>query len=59
MEKACDQLEEAIQALQNSVTFDAVGVLIESALDELLRLTGRQVNSAVVDAVFSQFCVGK
>jgi len=59
LEKACDQLEEAIQALQNSVTLDAVGVLIESALDELLRLTGRQVNTAVVDAVFSQFCVGK
>ena len=40
-------------------TFDAVTVLIGAAADELLTLTGEKATEAVVDEVFSRFCVGK
>ena len=41
------------------MTFDAVTVMVESAIDALLELTGEKTSETVVDAVFSQFCVGK
>lgn len=52
-------LSEAREALQKNMTLDAVTVLLESAVQALLDLTGRSAGEAVVDAVFSQFCVGK
>lgn len=41
------------------MTFDAVTVLIEDAIDALMEITGEKVTDAVVDSVFSNFCVGK
>ena len=38
---------------------DAVTVLLEEAADALLTLTGERVSDAVVNDVFSRFCVGK
>ena len=40
-------------------TLDAVTVMIEEALSYLLELTGEKASEAVVDEVFSRFCVGK
>ena len=51
--------EEAVQALEEGVTLDAVSVCLDEAIGPLLELTGRRVSDAVVDAVFAQFCVGK
>ncbi len=50
---------EALEAVRSGMTFDAVTVMVESAIDALLELTGEKTSEAVVDAVFSQFCVGK
>ena len=50
---------EALSAVRSGITFDAVTVLVESAIDALLELTGEKTSEAVVDAVFAQFCVGK
>ena len=50
---------EALQSVKSGFTFDAVTVLVESAMDALLELTGEKTSEAVVDAVFSHFCVGK
>jgi len=36
-----------------------VTVLLEEAADALLTLTGERVSDAVVNDVFSRFCVGK
>ena len=57
--RAADLLEQAQTAVKAGVTFDAVTVLIEEAIDALLELTGERTTDAVVDAVFANFCVGK
>ena len=41
------------------MTLDAVTVSLEGAVASLLELTGEKVTDAVVDEVFSRFCVGK
>ena len=53
------QVKEAISALDYGVMLDAVTVLIDEALQPLLELTGEKATEAVVDEVFSRFCVGK
>ncbi len=56
---ALNHIEEAIFALNMGVTLDAVNVCADCAIDSLLELTGDRATSAVVDEVFSRFCVGK
>ena len=52
-------MENAVEAIKMGFTMDAVGINIESAISVLLELTGEKVTDAVVNEVFSQFCVGK
>lgn len=52
-------LQEALDAIQTGFTMDAVDINIESAISVLLELTGEKVTDAVVNEVFSHFCVGK
>ena len=56
---ALTSIEEALSALRAGVTFDAVTVVIEDGINSLSELTGERVTEAVVDKVFSRFCVGK
>ncbi len=56
---AFEHIEAAEGALAMGETFDAVTVLIGAAADELLTLTGEKATEAVVNEVFSRFCVGK
>ncbi|MBR5495762.1 MAG: tRNA uridine-5-carboxymethylaminomethyl(34) synthesis GTPase MnmE, partial [Oscillospiraceae bacterium] len=57
--RAKTQLTEAIDTLEGGYTLDAVTVALETAIESLLELTGQRVTNAVVDEVFSRFCVGK
>lgn len=57
--KTKNSLEEAKQALEIGMTFDAVNVNIEEAIENILELTGERVSEVVVDNVFHNFCVGK
>ena len=52
-------LEEAKNALEIGMTFDAVTISIEEAISELLELTGEKASDEIVDKVFHNFCVGK
>lgn len=52
-------LEEAIFALESGITLDAVTVMVEDSIDNLLELTGKRTSEEVVNNLFSQFCVGK
>lgn len=52
-------VDSAVSALKNGEFLDAVNVLVDEAEQYLLSLTGRKVTDAVVDEVFSRFCVGK
>lgn len=58
-EKAKEEIDEAITAIEVGVTLDAVEVLLEEASTALLTLSGKRVTEAVVDQIFSKFCVGK
>ncbi len=56
---ALKSVKEGLSALQIGMTFDAVTVTIEDAIDSLLELTGERTSDAVIDKVFHNFCVGK
>lgn len=58
-EEALSSIKEAIDAVETGMTMDAVNVCIDSAIEQLLELTGKKAREAVVDEVFSRFCVGK
>lgn len=57
--RAISHIEEAVSAINGGITLDAVNVCADCAIDALLELTGEKATSAVVDEVFSRFCVGK
>lgn len=57
--EALAAVNEALDGLKNGITLDAVNVSVDSAISALLELTGEKATDAVVDEVFSQFCVGK
>lgn len=57
--RAKQYIEESLDALNIGMTLDAVTVSIEMAIDALLELTGGRITTALVDQVFSHFCVGK
>lgn len=58
-ERAKAAFDEARQALRGGATLDAVTILIDDGENALLELTGERASEAVVDEVFSHFCVGK
>lgn len=57
--EALAAVEEALTGLKAGITLDAVNVSVDSAISALLELSGEKATEAVVDEVFSQFCVGK
>lgn len=57
--KAKASLNDALEALKFGMTFDAVEVALEEAIENILELTGERVSVVVVDNVFHNFCVGK
>ncbi|MBR2734599.1 MAG: tRNA uridine-5-carboxymethylaminomethyl(34) synthesis GTPase MnmE, partial [Clostridia bacterium] len=59
LKKAAEILEEIINQLSSGITLDAVTVLMQDALSVFMEFTGENVSEAVVNKVFSKFCVGK
>ena len=57
--EAYDALKQALAAAEAEETFDAVTVMTDLAASRLMELTGEKATEAVVDEVFSKFCVGK
>lgn len=55
--RAC--LDEALEAVEQGLTFDAVSVGVDGAIEALLELTGQRATETVVNEVFARFCVGK
>lgn len=58
-QRALTAVNEALEALENGMTLDAVTVCVEDAISVLLELTGENVSETVIDQVFETFCVGK
>ncbi|WP_303799719.1 tRNA uridine-5-carboxymethylaminomethyl(34) synthesis GTPase MnmE [Ruminococcus flavefaciens] len=59
IDKALEGIESAILSLEIGEMLDAVNIILDEAEQSLLQLTGEKVTDAVVDEVFSRFCVGK
>ncbi len=57
--KALDALKDAKNALKMGMTMDAVTVCLDSAIENLMILTGEKATELVVNEIFAQFCVGK
>ena len=57
--RAADAVNEALGAVQLGLTPDAVGVMLEQALDAVYELSGRKASEEVIAEVFKRFCVGK
>lgn len=58
-QRAMDCLFDAVSCLVMNVTRDAINVLVDDAINELLSLTGKKATVEVVNNIFSKFCVGK
>lgn len=59
LEMALKSAVEAKNVLGNGEMLDAVTVMLDSAADSLMELTGEKSSERVIDDVFSRFCVGK
>lgn len=59
VQNALNNLREALDGAEAGITYDAINVMIDSAVDELLTLTGKKACEEVVNNIFSKFCVGK
>lgn len=57
--RALAAVRDALDAVRAGVTLDAVTVCTQDALGALMELTGERAGEAVVQEVFSRFCVGK
>ncbi len=59
LKKALDLIKQAKKELQAGITLDALTVLLQEAIQFFLEFTGERASEAVIDRVFSKFCVGK
>lgn len=59
LESATKSLESAVKAVQDGEFNDIISIIIDECSQALLSLTGENVSEAVVNEVFSKFCVGK
>lgn len=59
LEKSLDYVKKALDQLDINETADLIMDSLDSALEELLMLTGEKVSQTVTDEIFSKFCVGK
>ncbi len=59
VQRARAAVSDALAAIDSGMTLDAVSVCIDDALAALCELTGERASDAVIDEVFSRFCVGK
>lgn len=59
LEKAKKNLEEALRAVEDFIPLDLVAVDLKSGWESLGEITGETIDEAVLDKIFSEYCVGK
>ena len=57
--KAAESVRTALSALREGLSLDLCCIDIESAMQSLGELEGREVGEDIVSEIFSKFCVGK
>ncbi|HMB41501.1 MAG TPA: tRNA uridine-5-carboxymethylaminomethyl(34) synthesis GTPase MnmE [Balneolaceae bacterium] len=59
LQKASENVQRAITALDQGMTGDFLSIDLRSALKELGAITGEITNEHILDSIFSRFCIGK
>jgi tRNA modification GTPase len=59
LQKAQQDVQSALQALEQGMTGDFLSIDLRSALKQLGTITGEITNEDVLDSIFSRFCIGK
>lgn len=59
IDNCINALKNCINGLEMGLNLDAITIDFDEALSYLLELTGESVSEAVVNEIFSRFCVGK
>lgn len=59
VKKVKNLIEKAIAEIKSGMTLDAVTVLLQDATEVFMEFTGENASEAIVNEVFSRFCVGK
>lgn len=59
LQKARENVQRAIDALDQGMTGDFLSIDLRAALKELGTITGEVTNEHVLDSIFSRFCIGK
>ena len=57
--RAAKHLRNAASSVENEMPLDLVNIDLIAAMEELGQVTGENATEAVIDRVFSTFCVGK
>lgn len=57
--RAADAIRTALTAIRNGLSLDLCCIDIETAMQSLGELEGREVGEDIVSEIFSKFCVGK
>lgn len=59
LRRAKKHLMEARDTIQMNIGIDFISIDLRSALEALGELTGETVSDAIIDEIFSKFCIGK
>ena len=57
--KAKEDIEEAINSVNNNVPVDICEINIKNALEDIGEITGKNVSEDIINEIFKRFCVGK
>lgn len=59
LKRAQDSLQKAIGACRAAQPLDLIGIDVKEAWDALGEITGETATEAIIEEIFSKFCVGK
>ena len=59
IEYAINNINEAINAVKNNLPIDIISISIKQTLEDLGKITGKNVSEDIINEIFSKFCLGK
>jgi len=54
-----EETKEAIEANEQNLPIDMVGMYIKDIMEELGKITGESVSDEIIKEIFAKFCLGK
>lgn len=56
---ALTSLKDALVSIDNEIPLDIISIDVRKALKFIMNITGEDLSEAIVDNIFSKFCIGK